>query len=58
MESWDELDGAALVNLGDAGFAEFIKYKEELKRDGHDWRGDAYEILTGYIWDESEDWSD
>lgn len=51
---WDELDGAALQNLNDRQQREFHRYKNELFEDGHSW-DDAREILTGFIWDESED---
>lgn len=51
MSEWDELDEAAKVNLDDDCFTGFLKYKEELKLDGHDWNGDACDILRGYIWD-------
>ena len=54
-EEWNELDGAAKANLSKDGFEKFLKYKEELKKDGLDWDGDAEEILRGYIWDESEE---
>lgn len=55
---WDELDSAAKTNLGDSGFERFQRYKEELRKDGHAWRGDACDILTGYIWDESEEFNE
>ena len=52
---WNELDSAARANLGEAGFEAFERYKQQLFRDGHEWDDDAYDVLTGYIWDESEE---
>lgn len=52
---WMELDNAARANLGDSGMYEFNRYKLRLKLEGHQWENDARDILTGYIWDESED---
>lgn len=51
---WDELDGAADANLNEQGLREFFEYKKRLYEEGHSWE-DAEEILTGFIWDESED---
>ena len=53
-EEWDGLDNAAKENLGDYGFERFLRYKGELRKDGHTWKDDAHDILTGYIWDESK----
>lgn len=53
-EEWNELDGAARKNLNERQEREFNRYKNELYEDGHNWE-DAEEILTGFIWDESED---
>ena len=36
--------------------ASLHKYKDELIVDGHTWKGDAELILTGFIWDESEEY--
>lgn len=54
-DEWDELDNAAKANLGESGFQKFLRYKEQLKLDSHEWENDAQDILTGYIWDESEE---
>ena len=51
---WNELDGAAEANLSSHALVRFFAYKEELRRDGHGWKDDAYDILSGFIWDSSE----
>jgi hypothetical protein len=55
MENWNELDEAAAKNLTPVGLKVFHEYKEQLRCDGHKWENDAYDILRGYIWDESEE---
>lgn len=50
---WHELDGAAEANLNEQGCREFLRYKKRLYEEGYSWE-DAEEILTGFIWDESE----
>lgn len=54
---WGELDGAAESNLGTSGLYRFLKYKRELFESGIDW-SEASQILTGYIWEESESHDD
>jgi len=55
---WNNLDAAARSNLDISGFIQFQRYKEQLKLDGHTWSDDAEDILTGHIWDESEEPND
>jgi hypothetical protein len=55
MDEWDSLDIAAKANLGTVGFEKFLRFKKQLRANGHHWENDAQNILTGYIWDESED---
>ncbi len=50
---WNELDGAAEANLNEQSLREFYRYKKRLYEEGYSWE-DAEEILTGFIWDESE----
>lgn len=52
-DQWDSLNNAARANLTEHQFNEFLKYKEELRKDGEDWK-EAELILTGFIWDASE----
>ncbi len=52
---WNELDGAAEANLEGDALPEFYRYKEQLKSEGHKWQDDASDILSGYIWDASEE---
>ena len=49
---WDSLDAAAEANLDST--IEYYKYKAKLKKQCTTWE-DAECILTGYIWDESEE---
>ncbi len=51
---WDELDGAAKNNLNVHQQGKSQQRKMELFEAGYSWE-DAEEILTGFIWDESED---
>ena len=51
---WDSLDTAALANLPHYKLDEYYLYKQQLKKEGHQWADDAEHILGGYIWDESE----
>lgn len=53
-DEWKGLDGAARANLNDWQQSKFHQYKKRLYEEGHSWE-DAEEILTGFIWDESED---
>lgn len=53
-DPWNELDDDAKANLSLNGQRKFFLYKDELKRDGHQWGDDAEDILRGFIWDESE----
>lgn len=53
MENWNELDEAAEKNLTPLGLKIFHEYKDDLRQMGHKWENDAYDILSGYIWDES-----
>ena len=53
--SWSDLDDAARANLSSRDLAEFFRYRDNLRSDGHHWSDDAYVILTGFIWDASED---
>ena len=50
---WNELDWAAEANLNEQSLREFYRYKKRLYEEGYSWE-DAEEILTGFIWDESE----
>lgn len=49
-EDWSELDSAAKANLSAHDQAEFVRYKEQLRREGHAWDNDAHDILAGFIW--------
>ena len=55
VDEWNELDNAASANIPKHRMEEFLRYKKSLKDDGHQWKNDAYDILTGFIWDESEE---
>lgn len=52
-EDWSELDSAAKANLSAHDQAEFVRYKEQLRREGHAWDNDAHDILAGFIWEQS-----
>jgi len=54
-DEWSELDCAAMSNLKGNSLSRFWDYKRDLKADGHTWLNNAADILTGYIWDESEE---
>ncbi len=51
---WGELDRTAKANLDPCQLRRFFEYKEELRLGGHAW-SDAYEILSGFLWDETEE---
>lgn len=51
-EEWDSLDSAAEKNIG--SMSRFLEYKKVLRRDDIPW-AEAEIILTGFIWDESEE---
>lgn len=53
-DEWTSLDAAARTNLNGAYLAQFFRYRDTLRNDGHQWSGDAEAILMGYIWDASE----
>ncbi len=53
-EYWNELDQAAKSNLRPCDQVEFVRYKEQLQREGHAWEDDARDILAGFIWEQSE----
>jgi hypothetical protein len=55
IDKWNSLDAAAEENLQVSSLSEFYKYKDRLKKDGHEWENDARLILAGFIWDESEE---
>ena len=52
---WISLDDAARANLRGADLSEFFRYRDRLRDEAHQWTGDAEEILTGFIWDNSEE---
>lgn len=54
-DKWISLDDAARANLRGADLSEFFRYRDRLRDEGHQWTGDAEEILTGFIWDNSEE---
>lgn len=54
-DKWTSLDIAARANLHGAALSEFFRYRDQLRAEGHQWEGDAEAILTGYIWDNSEE---
>lgn len=57
---WDSLDAEARANLSDKpnSLAEFGRYKQRLRADGHAWKDDARDILAGFIWGEIEESSE
>ena len=54
-EDWTELDRVAKINLKPHLQVEFHRYKEQLRQEGRAWEDDARDILSGFIWDNSED---
>lgn len=48
-----EIDAIAKTSMSDSGFREYLKYKESLICDGEP-ESEIVQILTGYIWDETE----
>lgn len=55
-DEWHGLDDEARANLGDVpgGIVRFVDRRDGLFTAGETW-DDAKDILTGFIWDESED---
>ena len=53
-EQWNELDSAARANLTDSQVAEYERYKQDLKQGGTEVK-EGLKILSGFIWDESEE---
>ena len=51
---WAELNYAAKTNLSPDKLKAFHKFKDQLREDGHKWEHDAYDILSGFIWDATE----
>ena len=56
--NWNELDGAARRNLNPYDFMKYQARKGSLKWEGREWYGDAYETLSGFIWDCLEGYED
>ena len=53
-DEWSTLDFDACANLRGSNLAEFFRYRDQLRRDGHGWLHDAQVILAGFIWDAIE----
>lgn len=50
-DEWNSLDLEAKANLCQHGMAAFMRYKNQLKSEGHKWQDDADDILRGWIWE-------
>lgn len=51
---WSDLDAAAIANLSGFALERFYEYRDQLRSEGRDWCGDAQQVLSGYIWDNSD----
>lgn len=57
-DEWTSLDVEARANLRHGDVAEFFRYRDRLRREGHAWVDDARDILAGFIWDAIEGYDD
>jgi len=57
-DEWNGLNLDARANLRRHDLAEFFRYRDSLRRDGHAWLNDARDILAGWIWDTIEGYED
>jgi len=54
-DQYTSIDNSASVNLNDNDYANYLKYKKQLIDDGETFE-EIEKILTGYIWDEIENY--
>lgn len=53
----NDLDNAARANLDESGVRDYLRYKQDLMQRGEPIES-MREILTGFIWDRSEEVDD
>lgn len=58
IDDWHGLDADARANLRSDDLAEFFRYQDRLRHDGHAWLNDARDILARWIWDKIEGYGD